>query len=256
VPLTPSHVAAVLPLRAFARRHAVPFSAFVIGAMSPDFEYLLRLYPGGGFGHSLRGLVLFCVPVGLVVLLAFRVIVAPALIRVTPPGLVAALDLQGDPLPHGVRWWGGAALAILAGAATHAIWDSFTHWNGWSVRHLPVLRRPVAHAVFPRFRWYALLQHGGTLVGGLAVIGSLIMWVRSQPSAARRFAPAQKACAVRILLFLVMTSALGAVLNAARGTPRGLTGIVSLGAVGSMSALAIGLFIVGLADAVQHGTRS
>ena len=63
MPVTPAHAALALPLSRVAP--ALPLAPLVIGTLSPDFEYLLRLAPTGRFAHSLLGLVVFCVPVSL-----------------------------------------------------------------------------------------------------------------------------------------------------------------------------------------------
>jgi hypothetical protein len=63
VPLTfPSHAAAVIPLHRLAPRLLLP-TALVVGSCVPDLAYLLHV--SAVFTHSFKGLVTFCIPVGL-----------------------------------------------------------------------------------------------------------------------------------------------------------------------------------------------
>ena len=89
MPFTPSHAAAALLLRRAFR--TLPPAALVLGTLSPDFEYLLRLAPRGRFGHSPEGLLLFCLPASLAAWLLYLRLIRPALRELLPPGLAAAV---------------------------------------------------------------------------------------------------------------------------------------------------------------------
>ncbi|HEX8246031.1 MAG TPA: DUF4184 family protein, partial [Longimicrobium sp.] len=135
MPITPAHAAAAWPLHRAWRR--LPLAALVIGTFSPDLEYVLRLEPRGKFGHSPLGLLVFCVPVTLAVWWAWRALVRPALVPLLPSGPRAALESPSpgrrtDVLPL-------AVFAALLGAATHVLWDGFTHDTGWAVAMFPAL---------------------------------------------------------------------------------------------------------------------
>src|ERR1043166_4543968 len=80
MPMTFAHPVAVLPL---AKRGLV-FSALVIGSMSPDFEYFLRLHTRENFGHTLPGLFLFSVPAGFVVLWIYHALLKMPLLSLLP----------------------------------------------------------------------------------------------------------------------------------------------------------------------------
>jgi len=164
MPFTFAHPAAVLWCTRF-QGIGVPFSAFVIGAMSPDFEYLLRLQVYSVYAHTLPGILWFCVPVGLLVFLIFQCVVAEPLRAHLPPFARQRLD-RAIPLPHIVRpqTLFVTCAAIAFGALTHVVWDGFTHFNGVFVARLPVLQYAVAG--FPLHRF---LQHGSTLGGFLLI---------------------------------------------------------------------------------------
>ncbi len=158
MPLTFAHPAAVLPGYRL-RNQGVPFAALVIGSMSPDFEYFLRLQPWGNFSHTLPGLVGFCLPVGLVVYGVYRVLILPALPECLPVYLQRRWP--APPTVHGGLWhMGVAAIAILIGALTHIVWDSFTHGIGFAVQAFPQLKTTLLG--WPAYKY---LQHGSTVVG-------------------------------------------------------------------------------------------
>ncbi len=61
-----AHPAAAVPFT----KAGMVFSALVIGSIAPDFWYIIRVGPSY-FAYTLTGLLLFDVPVGLVLLMAF-----------------------------------------------------------------------------------------------------------------------------------------------------------------------------------------
>jgi len=171
MPLTFAHPVAVLPLR----RCGLPLSALVVGSMAPDLEYLMRLAPRSEISHTAAGLLLFCVPVGLIALwVLHRVWKRPVLAlfaedRTSPPG--------HRPVPF--AFWPLSRLAVLGaavlvGALTHLAWDSFTHEYGWTVRHVPVLSTPILRTSRGAVPLFKLLQHGSTAFG-LTVLAAMAL---------------------------------------------------------------------------------
>lgn len=71
MPLTFAHPAAVLPTSRSLGRFGV-LSALVIGSMAPDFVYFVPLGIHGSESHSIRGLIWFCVPSGMLVFFAYH----------------------------------------------------------------------------------------------------------------------------------------------------------------------------------------
>lgn len=167
MPFTLAHPLAVVPLR----RLPLPFAALVIGAMSPDFEYFLRLRQDSHVSHSATGIMLFCVPAGLVVLLLWELRLKRFVISLFPAAGHARLGRFAESVPLDPSFLVRSLVAIAIGAATHVIWDSFTHPWGWPVREFDWLRAPFAGQ--PAYKW---LQHGGSL-GGVAALGGFA-WLR------------------------------------------------------------------------------
>ncbi len=163
MPLTIAHPASVLPFR----HSRLPISALVIGSMAPDFEYFLHLSPRTDFSHTPLGLVIFCIPIGLVALWIFH--------RIWKRPLMAMAG-QGDgshfvrfhfwPLPRFILLCG----ELLIGALLHVLWDSFTHDYGGLVQRVPALRQPVSIAGNVQLPLYFILQLISTLAGLAALL--------------------------------------------------------------------------------------
>ena len=129
--------------------------------MSPDFEYFLRGRPQGTFGHSLPGLLLFCLPLSIAVVLIFERVCKRPVLLLLPIWFRSRISGSVTPLSR----FGIVAVCIVFGAVTHILWDSFTHPFGAAVQSLPALSQP-AIAQVPLFR---VLQHLSTVLGVTAV---------------------------------------------------------------------------------------
>lgn len=250
MPFTISHAAASLPIRRIARR--LPLDALVVGTMAPDFEYVLRLSIQGKFGHTPVGLVLFCLPVSLVVVLVWRALVVPALLDLAPPGL--ATRLRGGLAPGpGLRALTHDVPAVLLGAASHVLWDGFTHETGWFVQRIPELTSLIPGTYTA---WYVVLQHGSTLLGGIVLLAWVAAWLHRQPRGTLRFAPGQAARALRVAALLAAASAAAALLSATRGFGVGLPWTLGYAAVGGMAGLAVSATAYGLAARLRAERRT
>lgn len=253
MPLTPSH-AAVAPLLQRMMRpfgFTVPMSALVIGTMTPDFSYLLRLAPGGGDWHTKIGVFEYCLPAGLAVWLIFRASIGPALLRLMPPGLGAAAGSRVAPGPT-YRLIPGAIVAIFAGVISHDVWDGFTHSADWGVRLVPVLHRNLNYGATGMVRWYLILQYLSSAVGLLVVAAILWKWVAAQPPEARNVPAGQRAWRVRDAGLLLLSAIAGAALNSARPHPSTISWTLGYASVGAMAALAAALVAYGIFDSLRR----
>ena len=257
MPLTPSH-AAVAPLLQRIMRPfglTVPMSALVIGTMTPDFSYLLRLAPGGGDWHTKVGVFVYCLPAGLVVWLIFRALIAPALLRLMPLGLGAAARAKVAPEPAW-RLLPAAAIAIVVGAISHDAWDGFTHPEGWATRVLPILHRNLHFTATGMVRWYLILQYASSVLGLLAVVVVVWRWVAAQPRSARLVPEGDRAWRVRDVGLLLSAGVAGAAVNVLRPHPSTISWTLGYAAVGGMAALALALLVYGVTDAIRQRIRS
>lgn len=247
MPLTPCHAAAAWPLVRFFR---LPVAAVVIGSMAPDFEYLLRLRPSGNFGHTLPGIALFCVPVGLLVWAVFTRVVRPWLVELVP------LSREGWAEP--ARWKEASSLqrlalvvaGIVVGALSHMTWDAFTHESGWGVALVPPLANLVAlPATALSAHVYTLLQHTSTLVGGVIVLAWVGAAVARHRTAAFPLSSWRRRRLTRAATILLAAVIFGAAVNGQRAWNRGLHHFLAHAAVGGMVAVAVTL--VALASAAR-----
>jgi len=208
-------------------------AALVIGTLSPDLEYVLRLEPRGKFGHSPAGLVVFCLPVTLLVWYVWRSLVRPSLTPLLPPGLHRAAEApppgrRSDLLPL-------AIFAALLGAATHILWDGFTHDTGWAVLLLPGMRGQA----FAGLEWYSVCQFASSIAGALIVLVWIAREWHRPPRDQRRFAPGQLARLLRVAAFVLFVTLAVAVWNAPPAEYLALR--LSRAFVGAMLGFAIGL---------------
>ncbi|TDD24355.1 DUF4184 family protein [Nonomuraea diastatica] len=166
MPFTPSHVAAVVPLLASSRvrRFADPW-ALTLGSMAPDLPLFLPFLPDYTDWHSWPGVVTLDLAAVLVLLPLFHVVFREPLVALLPAALAGRAALLA---PERLRLLPMAAGAVI-GAASHVLWDSFTHstgaveWGGWAGVH-----------VFGEIPLFRILQYVSSAIG-LAVV---VWWGR------------------------------------------------------------------------------
>src|SRR5687767_4268935 len=174
VPFTASHAAAVLPLM----RWGLPPSALVIGSMSPDLPYYLPTPMDGATTHSPTGVLGADLLAGLVVFAAWHALLAPFAIAIAPARLRDRLPRRATDRAHPALRAARVVAALVLGAATHVVWDSFTHIGRWGPAHVDWLAR--THAGLPGYRW---AQYASGLFGAAAIGYSLVRWWRANPPA-------------------------------------------------------------------------
>jgi hypothetical protein len=198
MPFTLSHPAAAVPLR----RLGLPLSALVVGSMAPDFPYFFPPTADSHFGHTLPGLFLLDIPLGLALLWLFHGLLKEPLISLLPEECRPAARAAGAgfrfrPLPRLLT----IAAAVAIGSLTHILWDGVTHRGGWAVEAFPVLHRPILESWGKRVSLYKLLQHGSTLAGGGLLAIWTLRWLRGvAPGGLRLRAPASWWAGVLVLI--------------------------------------------------------
>jgi len=232
MPFTISHAAAVLPLHARGKTR-LPLAALMIGSMSPDFLYFLP-WDTGLMVHNFPALFWFCWPAGLALWMLFVRVVETPTLALLPDAWRARFPPSEKPLTPGLLM--RASIAVILGAATHVIWDSFTHGGTPVTDALPFMRSTVFEVGGYGVPLYKLLQHLSTLLG-LAVLG---IWAwrleplpRTHPAAVSRLTRAGAAA----LLFT--TSCLWAFANAALHSTRQLETELFHLAIGGMTGWAL-----------------
>jgi len=199
VPFTISHAAAVLPLQ----KTSLPLAALMIGSMSPDFAYFLPGDPLREHTHSIAGIFWFCWPVSVALWFLFvRVLEEPtrALLPDRWNARFAASDGEAS-----LKALALASAAAVLGAATHILWDSFTHRGTAIVDALPGLRAVAFHYHGWRIRWFMVLQHLSSIAGLLAL--AFWAWKRKPiHDNSRTFPATSHAARIRAVAILVAAS--------------------------------------------------
>ena len=192
--------------------------------MSPDFAYFLPDPPNRISTHNLVGLFLYCWPVALAAWL-FYVHFLERPTRALMPEHWRERITPSDPrFSAGVLL--AASLAVILGAATHILWDSFTHARSPMVAALPALHSVVATYRGHQIHLYWVLQHTSSVVG----MTVLVAW------------------AVRELRKPVPANS--------HQTPTSLVPVITHGArVGALLCLLTTSFAIGLAYYEQHASE-
>ncbi len=166
MPFTLSHAAAVVPL---ARGPLVP-AALVVGAMAPDVPYFVKVprYAGAWYEpfvnatttHHWPGALTVAVPTAAALLAVWWVVKAPLAALVTRQRVGVPSD-RSDERGGRVERAGWVVVSLVLGVATHVLWDSFTHGDGFLVERVDALREPA----FAGMDVARVLQHVSTVVG-------------------------------------------------------------------------------------------
>ncbi len=204
MPFTAAHPAAVLPLRNWSSRF-LPWSALVIGSLAPDMEYFIFFRPVSKYGHSLAGLIYFCLPVGLIVWLCFHLVLKRPMSYLLPdserPYFWASAIRRVDLTPRTLACVG---LAIVVGALTHLLWDAFTHAGRWGTDRFRGLTHSLGVVQGYEVTVYRVLQHGSTVAGTLLLALAYWHWRRLRP-ASECPAPALIPAWKTLFLFVLIT---------------------------------------------------
>lgn len=182
MPFTFAHPAAAVPLLSHLGRFGV-LSALIIGSVAPDLSYFLPWPVPRSESHSLFGLLWFCLPIGLISYVVFRILLKGPLLALLPTRVLCRLGV------HTLRFqslppvsWAAVIASLFCGAITHLVWDAFTHNHAPGVTAFPVLQSHLFSIGTYHVYAYKLLQHGST-VAGLALLSLWSwQWVANAPA--------------------------------------------------------------------------
>lgn len=172
MPFTISHTVAVIPLYKYLGKFGA-LSALIIGSMTPDFAYLTPyLVHQRMDSHSLLGVYLYAIPMGLTVYFLYHLLMAPVIVSLLPKSLQRHLhqDLFIGRLPNIPSYT--LVLSLIIGALTHIIWDFFTHQSGIP-QFVHWMDIPLTSVDDYDIMPYRILQHFSSLFG----LTLLIFWI-------------------------------------------------------------------------------
>jgi hypothetical protein len=174
MPFTFSHPAIVLPL-SYLPKKWISLTGLIVGSITPDFEYFLRMKVQSNYSHTICGIFWFDLPLAILLTFIFHNVVRNDLFNNIPAILRERL------LKFKQLAWNdyfkknliAVLISIIAGICSHLIWDSFTHANGYFVKGIPALTNQVKffNIDIPVFK---IVQHASTLIGGLIIVFALL----------------------------------------------------------------------------------
>lgn len=174
VPFTFSHPAVVLPLGALPRRW-ISLSGLVAGSVAPDFEYFLRLKAITLYSHTWKGIFWFDLPLAVALILVFHLIIKKPLIGNLPDFVSCRLTpfIGFDWLAYFRKHIPVVVLSAVLGAASHILWDGFTHENGIFLSRFPWLSREI-HLPGKTILVYSLLQYLSSAAGAVFILALIL----------------------------------------------------------------------------------
>jgi hypothetical protein len=170
MPFTFSHPAIILPLP-FLSRNRFSLTGLVIGSMTPDFEYFIRMKIQSSYSHSVVGLFWFDLPLGILLAFIFHNIVRDSLFENLPFTLKSRFFVftKFKWNTYFINNWFVVLTSILIGAISHIIWDGFTHGNGYFVERISFLMKTV-DLIGIQIPIFKILQHSSSLAGGIIIM--------------------------------------------------------------------------------------
>lgn len=174
MPFTAAHPAIILPLTYLPGKW-YSLTGLIMGSITPDFEYFIRMKVVSSFSHTIEGIFWFNLPLGLLITFVFHNLVRESLLSNSP----YFINSRSSKL-RSFEWneyflknWHIVSISILIGAASHIFWDSFTHSYGFFVERISFLSRSIDFMSF-QIPIFKILQHSSTLIGGLIIVYSFL----------------------------------------------------------------------------------
>jgi hypothetical protein len=175
MPFTPGHPAIVLP---FVKSRYFSATGLIIGSTSPDFEYFFKMSVDSIHSHSTAGLFYFDLPVTIVLSLIFHQLVKTNFIQNLPLFFQKRFQetLQFQFLKYlKTNWWIFLYSAFI-GAASHLVWDSFTHNNRFFTRQFSSIYENTSVPFYGvNYPLFYVLQQVSTAIGLTVVLLYIIL---------------------------------------------------------------------------------
>ncbi|MHC0447397.1 DUF4184 family protein [Flavobacterium sp. 3-218] len=170
MPFTFSHPAIILPLR-YLPKSWFSLTALIIGSLTPDFEYFLRMKVKSDYSHTLSGIFWFDLPLALLLTFLFHNLTRNLLFQNLPSFIKNRILIYTD-----FDWnayfkknWIVVLISLLIGISSHIFWDGFTHKHGYFVDQIDGLKNTVS--VFgTEIPFWKIAQHLSTLIGSIILL--------------------------------------------------------------------------------------
>ncbi|WP_337967284.1 DUF4184 family protein [uncultured Flavobacterium sp.] len=170
MPFTFSHPAIILPLR-YLPKNYFSLTGLIIGSLTPDFEYFIRMKVQSIYSHTLYGIFWFDLPLAILLTFIFHNIVRNDLYHNLPLIIKSRISTFSD-----FNWnnyfktnWIVVLISIIIGIVSHIFWDGFTHDHGYFVNHISELRNSVS--LFDiKIPVLKIAQHLSSLIGAIVIV--------------------------------------------------------------------------------------
>ncbi len=162
-------------------------TALIVGSVTPDFEYFMRMRVESIYSHTWTGLFWFDLPLGFLLTFIYHYIVRNSLICDSPRFIKKRLSRYMD------FSWGQyvrhnfftVIICLIIGSASHIFWDAFTHPHGDFVRMIPTLRESTT-LLGVTVKYYRILQYISSTLGGIIVFYAVMKIPRATDYAKSR----------------------------------------------------------------------
>ncbi|KAF2326036.1 DUF4184 family protein [Flavobacterium nitrogenifigens] len=170
MPFTFSHPAIILPLR-YLPKSWFSITALVIGSLTPDFEYFLRMKVKSDYSHTLYGIFWFDLPLALLLAFLFHNLTRNLLFQNLPAFIRSRILVFTD-----FNWniyfkrnWPAVLISLLIGIFSHIFWDAFTHKHGYFVNQITALQNTIS--IFgTEIPLWKIAQHSSTFIGAVILL--------------------------------------------------------------------------------------
>ncbi|RZJ52696.1 MAG: DUF4184 family protein, partial [Flavobacterium sp.] len=169
MPFTFSHPAIILPFNYLPKKW-FSLTGLIIGSLTPDFEYFIRMKVQSNYSHTFYGIFWFDLPLAILLSFTFHTIVRNDLYKNLPKNIQQRILVYTN-----FSWntyfsgnWIVVITSILIGIVSHIFWDSFTHDSGYFVNHISLLGRSIL-VYGKEIPVLKIAQHLSTLIGAIII---------------------------------------------------------------------------------------
>lgn len=159
MPWTFSHPAIVFPIKQSKIGKFLNLPALIIGSISPDLFYSIGLYNLSTKAHHFSGWFYTACPICIIVFILLSILSQPTE-KILPIPII--FNQKYNLLNLLI-----ILFSLFIGAATHIIWDGFTHETGYFVKNISILQYNLINSPIHQqgIYVYKILQYLGSLLG-------------------------------------------------------------------------------------------
>ncbi len=164
MPFTGSHPAIILPL---LKSNLFSVSGLIMGSMVPDFEFFITLRSHVVHGHSFWPMFWLNLPLSLLCISMYHIVVKDQLVVNLPFYFRKRFQpfLTFDWVFYFKSNYLKVICSILIGNLSHLFMDAFTHFDGFFVQRIPLLRY-----LYFNIPLFDILQYGLSLAGAFYIL--------------------------------------------------------------------------------------